>query len=119
MKKLLIIATALFLATASTKVQATGEDALQGICAVVAGDDKARFRKKVKESGIRIRDSFSGITCDGMNMLRYAMTKNAQGVGVYMVKRLPASYFDISGDLFWADENGFGETLIAKEIEAR
>jgi hypothetical protein len=93
--------------------------ALVGICENVATDNKSRFRKKLKEAGIKLRNIYDGISCGGENLVRYAMTKNAQGVGTFIVGRLPSSHFASSGDLDWANANGHGGSEIAKAIKDR
>lgn len=92
---------------------------LAGFCENVATDNKSRVRKKLKEAGVKLRHIYDGITCGGENLVRYAMTKNAQGAGTYIVKRMPASHFESSGDLDWAKANGHGDSDIAKAIADR
>lgn len=92
---------------------------LAGFCDNVATDNKSRVRKKLKEAGVKLRHIYDGITCGGENLVRYAMTKNAQGAGEFIVKRMPASHFSDSGDLDWAIANGHGDTDIAKAIKDR
>lgn len=93
--------------------------ALAGICDVVASDNKSRFRKKMKEAGVKLRNIYDGISCGGQNLVRYSMSKGAQKTGVYIVKRMPGSHFAGSGDTDWAGANGFGDTDIAKAIADR
>jgi hypothetical protein len=99
--------------------QASNTQALNGICENVAADNKSRFRKKLKESGLKLRDVYSAISCGGDNLVRYAMAKNANSVGSYIVKRMPASHFAGSGDTDWANSNGFGGSPIVASIAAR
>lgn len=102
-----------------TPVQASGVDALNGICENVAADNKSRFRKKLKESGVKLRDVYDAISCGGDNLVRYAMTKNANKVGSYIVKRMPASHFAASGDTEWANSNGLAASPIVASIASR
>ena len=99
--------------------QAAGAEALTGICENVAADDKSRFRKKLKESGMKLRDIYDGISCGGENLVRYAMSTKAEDVGSYIVKRMPASHFASSGDLDWANTSGHAASPIASSIAAR
>lgn len=104
----------------SSKAQAADVGALlAGICENVATDDKTRFRKKLKEAGVKLRNIYDGISCGGVPLVRYAMQKGAQKTGTFIVKRLPGSHFASSGDLDWANANGFGGTDIAKAISSR
>lgn len=95
------------------------EAALSGICENVVSDNKTRFRKKLKESNIKLRDVYQGITCGGENLVRFAMKSGSQSTGVFIVKRLPQSHFATSGDAEWATSNGFAESDIAKAIATR
>jgi hypothetical protein len=92
---------------------------LAGVCDNVASDNKGRFRKKLKTASVKLRNIYDGVTCGGMSLVRYAMQNDAQSVGTFMVKRLPGSHFDASGDLEWAKANGFGDSKIAKAIANR
>lgn len=102
------------------KAQATDIGALlAGICDTVAGDDKGRFRKKLKDARVKLRNIYDGITCGGVPLVRYAMQNNANSVGEFIVSRMPASHFAGSGDADWAAANGFGDSAIAKAIASR
>lgn len=121
--KTLISAVTLVIALASASfsqtAQASGAEALNGICENVAANDKSRFRKKIKESGMKLRDVYKGITCGGENLVRYAMSNKAEDVGTFIVKRMPASHFAKSGDLDWANSSGHAASPIASSISAR
>ena len=78
-----------------------------------------KLRKKLKEAGVKLRHIYDGVSCGGENLVRYAMTKNAQSAGTYIVKRMPASHFAGSGDIEWANANGHGDSEIAKAIAKR
>lgn len=113
----LTLALAVSTSTVSTVAHASGADALQGICDNVAADNKSRFRKKLKDSGFKLRDVYEAITCGGDNLVRYAMKNNASDVGTYIVGRMPASHFAASGDTDWASANGFAASPIAASIQ--
>ncbi len=121
--KLLVsfLSTVVVVSALSTSAPAKADVAsfLAGVCDNVATDNKSRFRKKLKSAGVKLRNIYDGVTCGGDSLIRYAMQKNAESVGVFMVKRLPASHFESSGDLDWAKANGFGGGKIAKAIEER
>ena len=117
---LLVSAFILVVLTVSSPVKSADLGALlAGICENVADDNKSRFRKKLKEAGVKLRNIYDGISCGGMNLVRYSMSKNAQGTGKFIVKRLPGSHFAASGDADWAAANGFGDSEIAKAIASR
>mgnify|MGYP005998026801 CR=1 FL=1 len=103
----------------STQASATNVEALNGICENIAADDKSRFRKKLKESGLKLRNIYDSISCGGDNLVRYAMSQNASKVGAFIVKRLPATHFSASGDVEWAKSNGHAASPIVETIAAR
>ena len=105
--------------TYSSSLEASRVDSLTGICENVAADNKTRFRKKLKESGLKLRDIYDALSCGGDNLVRYAMSKNASKVGSYIVKRMPASHFSASGDVEWAKGNGHAASPILESIAAR
>lgn len=116
-----IISLALLMSLSYTpKTQAADINSLlAGICENVATDNKSRFRKKLKEAGVKLRNIYDGISCGGMNLVRYAMSNNAQKTGSFIVKRMPGSHFASSGDADWAAANGHGGSAIAQAIAAR
>ena len=114
--------TVVLLSVMSVSTPAKANDVasfLAGVCDNVANDNKGRFRKKLKSAGVKLRNIYDGVTCGGEPLVRYAMQKGAKSVGVFMVKRMPASHFASSGDLEWASSNGFGDSAIAKAISKR
>lgn len=92
---------------------------LAGICDTVESDNKSRFRKKLKDARVKLRNIYDGVTCGGLPLVRYAMQANANSVGEFIVSRMPASHFAGSGDADWAAANGFGDSEIAKAIASR
>jgi len=117
----LLISLALAISLSYTpKAQAADINTLlAGICENVATDNKSRFRKKLKEAGVKLRNIYDGISCGGMNLVRYAMSNNAQKTGTFIVKRMPGSHFAGSGDADWASANGHGGSAIAQAIASR
>jgi len=89
------------------------------LCDYVAADDKSRLRKKLKESRVKLRNIFSGVSCSGNNLLRHAMKNNADGTGKFIVKKLPKSDLASGGDVDWATANGHSGSPIVAGIKAR
>jgi hypothetical protein len=92
---------------------------LAGICDNVTADNKGRFRKKLKEAGVKLRNIYDGISCGGDNLVRYSIKSGAVKTGEFIVKRLPASHFAGSGDAEWAAGNGFADSPVVKAIAER
>jgi hypothetical protein len=120
--KLLSVALVTVALSASLSISkpAFADDALVvSICNFVAADDKNRLRKKLRSSKVKLRNIYDGVTCDGLNLLQFAMSKSATNVGEYIVKRLPTSKLSNGRDLAWANENGFGDSAIVAAIKER
>ena len=116
------LSTVVLLSVMSVSTPAKANDVasfLAGVCDNVASDNKGRFRKKLKNAGVKLRNIYDGVTCGGKPLIRYAIENNAKDVGVFMVKRMPASHFASSGDLEWATSNGFGDSAVTKAIAKR
>jgi hypothetical protein len=120
--KLLFVALVTVALSASFLISkpAFADDALVvSICNFVAADDKNRLRKKLRSSKVKLRNIYDGVTCDGLNLLQFAMKKGSINVGQYIVKRLPTSKLTNGQDLNWAIDNGFGESAIVEAIKER
>jgi len=89
------------------------------LCDYVAADDKSRLRKKLKESRVKLRNIFAGVSCSGNNLLRHAMQNSANGTGKFIVKKLPKSDLAAGGDIDWAAANGHSGSPIVAGIKAR
>lgn len=119
MKSVLISLFVALLVT-SLPVKADKEDQLViSICNFVANDDKKRFRIKMRRTKIKLRNIYDGITCDGMSLLQFALTKNAAEIGVYITKLLPSGKLSNGQDLEWAMQNGFADSPITDAIKKR
>ena len=92
---------------------------LEGLCETVSSDDKSRFRKKLKDSNVKLRQIFDKVYCGEYNLLQFAIKSEAIQTGSYMVKRMPKSYFEAGVDLSWAKSNGFDSSPILVTIENR
>jgi len=119
MKSILTL-TAICASSVLFSVSAHANDQLAAsLCDYVAADDKSRLRKKMKETRIKLRNVFSGISCSGNNLLRHAMANNAEGTGKFIVKKLPKSILASSGDVEWAGSNGHAASPIVAAIKER
>ncbi len=91
----------------------------QSLCAYVAANDKNSIRKTLSDSKIRIKNVYDGIQCDGLPMIRFAIKHNAADAAEFIVKQLPGSQVSKSGDVEWAQSNGFAASPIIDTIKAR
>jgi hypothetical protein len=99
---------------------AMANDALVvSICNFVAADDKNRLRKKLKSSKVKLRYIYDGVSCNGLSLLQFSMSKEANNVGTYIVKRLSDSKLKSGLDYSWAVENGFTDSPTFTVIKDR
>jgi ankyrin repeat protein len=125
--RLLPVAIAALIAASFVSAPAIAADTDQlvaNICDYVKSDDKSRLRKKMKESRVKLRNVYSGISCDGSSLLRTAYNSNANNVGEFIAKRLPSSDLAIpEADgktiLDWAVANGHDGSPITAAIKER
>jgi len=80
----------------SWQAQASIEEALTNICAIVIANDKSELRKKMKnvqsDFQMKLRDYYSGISCNGNSLIRLAVLNNATDVGTLLVKKMPKKH---------------------------
>ena len=89
------------------------------ICDYVGADDKSRIRKKLKETRVKLRNIYAGISCGGNNLIRHAIIYGADGTGEYIVKQIPKSDLASGGDVAWADANGHSGSPVIAALKSR
>ena len=92
MKKLLLASTMTVLTMTSALITPTAlaeENIAQSICEYIAADDKNRMRSYLKSNNLKIRNIFSGIQCNGQNLLQFAQTAGSVEIGSLMISKLP------------------------------
>jgi hypothetical protein len=82
------------------------------MCDYIKADDKNRLRKLLSDNRLRLRNIYDGIVCNGQNMVRFAVAHNANNVGEFIIKQLPAAQIGSSGDIAWAEANHASSGLI-------
>lgn len=123
---LVIAASSLALSNAA---QADGiSDALANICTIVQADDKGELRKKMRsvqsDYRLKLRDYYSGISCDGQSLIRTALLNNAVEVGTLLVKKMPSKDLqepEADGKTLqaWVAEQGLQDSPISAELNGR
>ena len=116
--KFLAIATIALAQFAAPSAHASDE-IVQSICAYVAADNKNNLRKALSDNRLRLRNVYDGISCDGLPLVRHAMKHKANDAAEFIIKQLPGSYVQQSGDLEWAASNGFADSPIIATIKER
>lgn len=127
--RLMPVALAALIGFSYVSVPATAEAAeadplVASICDYVKANDKNRLRKKLKESRIKLRQIYSGISCDGQSLLRTAYGANANDAGEFVAKRLSVTELSVpeaDGMTIqaWAEGNGHGASPITAAIKER
>ncbi|NVK57399.1 MAG: DUF3718 domain-containing protein [Alteromonadaceae bacterium] len=119
-----IIASVVFTGTANASV----EEALANICTIVSADDKGELRKKMRavqsDYRLKLRDYYTGISCNGQSLIRTAIENNAVEVGTLLVKKMPSRDLgepEKDGKTLqaWINENGLQDHVVAKELMSR
>ncbi len=104
--------------------QANPQNLAATICDHVAANNKSELRARLKASGVRLRNLYAGVRCNGESLLRFAMMASADEAGPFMAKKLPGSLLsEPEGDgqtlLGWAEANGFGQSATAEQVRER
>lgn len=102
----------------SHSVQANDQLAAS-LCDYVAANDKSRIRKKLKETRVKLRNIYAGISCGGNNLIRHAVISGADKTGEYIVKQLPKGELASGGDVAWADANGHSGSAVIAALKSR
>ncbi|WP_240220001.1 DUF3718 domain-containing protein [Rheinheimera hassiensis] len=89
------------------------------MCDYVAADDKNRLRKVLSDYRLRLRNIYDGVVCNGESLVRHAFKSNAADVGEFIVKQLPGSAVGASGDIAWAEANGFSASPLLAVLKSR
>ncbi len=125
--KISLLAAALGLGYTTT-ASADVSSALANICTIVQADDKGELRKKMRdvENDYRrkLKDYYTGISCDGNSLIRTAMLSNAVESGTMLIKKMPKTDLntpEADGKTLqaWIDENGLQANPIAQALTDR
>jgi hypothetical protein len=125
MMRLLPISIAAIIAASSYTLPAHANDQLAAnICNYVQADDKNRLRKKLKENRVKLRNIYSGISCNGDSLLRTAIKSGSDKVGTFVAKRLSVSDLQASeadgiSINAWAEAKGHSASAINIAIKER
>jgi len=120
MKTKLIALASVFAATSFISAPvAANEQLAQSICSYVAADSKTNLRKTLSDNRLRLRNVYEGIVCDGLPLVRHAIKHNAADTASFIISQLPGSQVAASGDIEWANSNGFASSPIIAAIKER
>ncbi len=91
MKAFILTATLLTLLLTYTDKYSYASNVAQSLCEYVAADDKKRMRSFLKTNRLKIRSVFTGIECNGKNLLAFAAENGSIKTGSLMISKLPKS----------------------------
>lgn len=128
LKKLFISSVCLACLCFSNIADASVEEALANICAIVKADDKSELRKKIRsvrsDYSIRLKDYYTGISCGSKSLIRVAILNNAIEAGTLLVKNMPKkSLGEPEADgktlLTWISDEGLSNNPVALVVKER
>ncbi len=122
MKKLLIAALVSTGFAADIQVAHANDQIVDSLCGYIEADSKRRMRKVLKENKLRIRNIYDSVTCDGQDMLRFAVSSEANKVGGFILSKLPVKALvepGPDGKTFdqWAQELGHGASPVVQSAK--
>ena len=115
----LFCGAALTVAALVSPVAVADDQLAASMCDYVAADDKNRLRKVLSDYRLRLRNIYDGVVCNGESLVRHAFKSNAADVGEFIVKQLPGSAVSSSGDIAWAEANGFSASPLLGVLKSR
>lgn len=94
-RKMYIALTILTLTAGATSASAEQypkemEESLIKVCKAIKSDSRFKLKSAVKATGLKMRDLYKGLVCNGEDMLTFAATHNAKKTGVFIAKRVNA-----------------------------
>lgn len=95
------------------------QDLALNLCTYVQGDDRTRMRQRIREERVRLRQVYDGVRCNGLSLIQFALTSGSDDIGVFITSQLPGSTLESSGELEWAESNGYGSTDTVQAMRAR
>lgn len=128
LKLIILVSFSLLVVLLPTTANASLENALSNICAIVKADDKGELRKKMRtvqsNFSLKLRDYYSGIQCNGKSLIRLAIANDALQAGELLVKKMPkkdlgAPEKDGKTLMAWIDEQGLGDKPVALIVKER
>ncbi|WP_421134448.1 DUF3718 domain-containing protein [Alteromonas sp. A079] len=128
-----IVKTPLFIAASCTVFSNTTQaadvnEALANICTIVQANDKSELRKKMRsvqsDYNLKLHDYYGAISCDGLSLIRTALSSNATEVGTLLIKKMPSKDLkspEADGKTLqaWIAEQGLESNPIAAELNNR
>lgn len=87
--KSLLVATLIAVTTTTVTFNVSAANIAKQLCEYTAADDKKRLRSFLKTNKLKIRRVFSGIQCNGKNLLEFADSRGSVKIGDLIISKLP------------------------------
>ena len=95
------------------------EQLASAMCGYIKEDNRNQLRKLLSDNKINVRNIFSSISCNGENMLQFAIRSDAYESGTFLVKQMPSKTLAEYDYASWAGNNGFAASPLVNEIKTR
>ncbi|KKO44886.1 hypothetical protein WG68_13750 [Arsukibacterium ikkense] len=115
----LLCAAALSAAVVMSPAAVADQQLAASMCDYVAANDRNRLRKVLSDYRLRLRNIYDGVVCNGEPLIRHAFRSNAPDVGEFIARQLPGSQIADSGDIAWAESNGFADSPLLAALKDR
>lgn len=89
MKKVILLASLVTSVIAFTPATQAADDLSLRICEYVAANDKDRLRTFLKKNKLKIRKIYSGLECNGQNLLVFAASNKSLEAGEFLIGKIP------------------------------
>lgn len=127
MRRLLLftfVAVVLMLGIRPQPAQAVIVSFPEMVCESIKANHLRKFKKITKVYRLKVIHFYKDSACEGVGLVRYALTHNSQQVGVYIVRQLPTKALKQIGTdgltlSEWIVQHGLQETPIASSIRAQ
>ncbi len=124
MKKISVAIALTFALCVPYSAPSQADQIATSICGSVASDNKSRLRSQLRSNKLKLKKIYKGFSCNGLSLLRFAMTNNANTVGPFIAKRLSKSILvkkesDGLTPFEWALANDKASSATALAIKSR
>jgi hypothetical protein len=89
------------------------------ICTMARDDSTRELQKKLLELRVRLRDIYSGVRCNQLSLMQFAMSYEAINVAYYLASYANIDDLVASGDLEWLTQHDLMETAVGQVLLQR
>lgn len=94
------------------------------VCESIKANHLRKFKKITKVYRLKVIHFYRDSVCEGVGLVRYALTHDAQQVGVYIIRQLPNKMLKQTGAdgltlTEWIVQHGLQKTPIANSLRVQ